>query len=71
MDFLVVNLHVGDLHLAAVVVGCDVSDGGEHVATQPRDDAGRVGRAHHGVRLARACLAVGEDAAVVTLEGIL
>ena len=38
----------------------------EEVFAQPRDDPLVVGLAHHGVRLARARLAVREDAHVVT-----
>ena len=41
----------------------------EEVFAQPRYDPLVVGLAHHGVRLARARLAVRENAHVVTCEG--
>ena len=40
----------------------------EEVLAEARDDPLVVGLAHHGVRLARARLAVREDAHVVTCE---
>ncbi|KAH9838116.1 hypothetical protein Tdes44962_MAKER08265, partial [Teratosphaeria destructans] len=71
LDVLVVDLEVGDVDVvgdAAVLLGLDAL---EEAAAGAGDEAGLVEGAHHGVGLAGAGLAVGEDAGVVAIEVVV
>lgn len=54
-DLLVVNLHEGDLHSEALPLLGLLHSPAEQGAAEPRDQTGLLRRAHHGVRLPRAC----------------
>lgn len=71
MYLLIVDLHVRDFDLVRGALLSAGSDPLEEGVAEARDQALVVRRAHHGVRLARAGLAVGEDAGVVAREGVV
>lgn len=69
---LVVDLEVGDADAVGDVGGgAGGGDALEEVFARAGDEAGLGGGAHHGVGLAGAGLAVGEDAGVVTFEVVV
>lgn len=71
MHLLVVDLHVADFHLVGELGALALGDGVEEGVAESGDDALAVPAPHHGVRLARPGLSVGEDARVVALERVL
>jgi hypothetical protein len=68
---LVVDLKVRDLHVVTRVGARLMRDPVEQFLARARDQARIVGRAHHGVTLARPRLAIREDARVVALEVVV
>lgn len=67
-DLLVVNLHVGDLHGEALSLAGLRHRPAEQGAAEPGDQTGLLRRAHHGVRLPRACSSHGKTSGHKTRE---
>lgn len=70
---LVVDFEVGDAHAVADIGGLELrgSNALKEVLAGAWDEAGLVGRAHHGVGFAGSSLAICENAGVVALEVVV